>query len=358
MFNKMVTILTKKMVLIFLLFSASACSSNNWNLEPTITPFPTSVRQVRQTYTVERGEVINQVDISGRIVPVEQYDLFFKIDGRIRNLYNRKADIVKEGQVLADMEGVDTIQRNLALREMGLERARINAENASLSLELFKKTNSPFSRGYAEMLSMKENEVALANLAVAETELIIGETQLAITDTLLLAPQNGTIISLYLKEGGEVYSYQSVGTVADLAFLEVGLQSLPDSLSRIEIGSEALITPRRGNGESLTGMVRWISSGLPNEGMGNDSVRISLPIPANQAGYELDDLVEVSIILEYKENTLWLPPSAIRKFEGRTFVVVQDGDLQRRTDVRLGVIGQDRIEILSGLSEGQIVVGQ
>ena len=181
---------------------------------------------------------------------------------------------------------------------------------------------------------------------------------MAITDTLLLSPINGTIITLYLKEGGEANGYDSVGTVADLALLEVGLQSIPESLNRMEIGTEALITPRRGEAETVTGVVRWISSGLPNEGMGEDSVRISLPIPADQAGYELGDLVEVSIILDHQMDTLWLPPSAIRKFEGRTFVVVQDGDLQRRTDVRLGVVGQDRVEILSGLSEGQIVVGQ
>jgi multidrug efflux pump subunit AcrA (membrane-fusion protein) len=54
---------------------------------------------------------------------------------------------------------------------------------------------------------------------------------------------------------------------------------------------------------------------------------------------------------------LWLPPQAIRTFEGRKFVVVQEGDAQRRVDVKIGVEGEDRVEIVEGLNEGQVVVG-
>jgi hypothetical protein len=44
--------------------------------------------------------------------------------------------------------------------------------------------------------------------------------------------------------------------------------------------------------------------------------------------------------------------------EGRRFVVVKDGDRQRRQDVRVGIVSLERIEILEGLKEGDIVVGQ
>jgi len=49
---------------------------------------------------------------------------------------------------------------------------------------------------------------------------------------------------------------------------------------------------------------------------------------------------------------------AVRAFEGRRFVVVKDGDRQRRQDVRVGIVSLERIEILEGLKEGDIVVGQ
>jgi multidrug efflux pump subunit AcrA (membrane-fusion protein) len=56
-------------------------------------------------------------------------------------------------------------------------------------------------------------------------------------------------------------------------------------------------------------------------------------------------------------NVLWVPPQVIRTFEGREFVVVQDGEFQRRVDVQVGIKGNDRVEITDGLTEGQIVVG-
>jgi multidrug efflux pump subunit AcrA (membrane-fusion protein) len=64
------------------------------------------------------------------------------------------------------------------------------------------------------------------------------------------------------------------------------------------------------------------------------------------------------LMLERKQDVLWLPPAAIRTFEGRRFVVVQEGTGQRRVDITVGLEADDRYEILSGLTEGQIVVGQ
>ncbi|UCC61429.1 MAG: secretion protein HlyD, partial [Anaerolineae bacterium] len=61
---------------------------------------------------------------------------------------------------------------------------------------------------------------------------------------------------------------------------------------------------------------------------------------------------------EEKDDVLWLPPAAIRTFQGREFVIVQEADRQRRADVQIGIESQDRVEILEGLEEDQIVVGQ
>jgi hypothetical protein len=38
--------------------------------------------------------------------------------------------------------------------------------------------------------------------------------------------------------------------------------------------------------------------------------------------------------------------------------VIQDGAAQRRVDVKLGIKGKDRVEVLEGVQDGQVVVGQ
>jgi len=67
--------------------------------------------------------------------------------------------------------------------------------------------------------------------------------------------------------------------------------------------------------------------------------------------------MQIKVVVERKDDVLWLPPQAVRTFEARTFVVIQNGETQQRVDVKVGVESQDRVEIEAGLNEGQIVIG-
>jgi multidrug efflux pump subunit AcrA (membrane-fusion protein) len=86
------------------------------------------------------------------------------------------------------------------------------------------------------------------------------------------------------------------------------------------------------------------------------TTRVTLNGDLANIGLTMGDLVRVVVVLEKKDNVLWVPPQAVRNFEGRRFVVVQDGDGQRRVDVKIGITGDDRLEIVEGLTAGQIVV--
>jgi HlyD family secretion protein len=69
-------------------------------------------------------------------------------------------------------------------------------------------------------------------------------------------------------------------------------------------------------------------------------------------------IVKIMIVLEHKDDVLWLPPDAVRAFEGRRFVVVREGERERRVTVRTGIETEDKLEILEGLEEGNVIVGQ
>ncbi len=88
------------------------------------------------------------------------------------------------------------------------------------------------------------------------------------------------------------------------------------------------------------------------------SSRVTVNQSPAEAGFELGDLVRVTVELERKDDVLWLPPQALRMFEGRRFAVIQDGDMQRREDVVVGIITPERVEVKEGLEEGQVVIGQ
>ena len=79
-------------------------------------------------------------------------------------------------------------------------------------------------------------------------------------------------------------------------------------------------------------------------------------VAASLSGLTDNQLVQVQMPLEVAEDVLWLPPSVIRTFQNRTFVVLQTTDGDRAVDVELGLQTDDRVEIASGVNEGDIVI--
>jgi hypothetical protein len=66
-------------------------------------------------------------------------------------------------------------------------------------------------------------------------------------------------------------------------------------------------------------------------------------------------VVEVQMPLQIREDVLWLPPVVIRTFQNRTFVVLQTPDGPRSVDVQIGLQTDERVEIVSGVNEGDVV---
>ena len=79
-------------------------------------------------------------------------------------------------------------------------------------------------------------------------------------------------------------------------------------------------------------------------------------VAASLEGQPSGQLIEVDMPLQVREGVLWLPPAAVRTFQSRTFVVLQTADGERAVDVEIGLQTDDRVEIVSGVNEGDVVV--
>lgn len=486
--------LHKKFLLIFLVMESllivTGCKSVSEAELPTPTPIPTPIVPTKPTYEVKLGEITNELQFNGRIAPVTEEELFFRTSGRIRNVYVEKEDKVAEGQILADLEFLDNLERQYGSDTLSLRRAEIYAENAQYYLDLFKLSNdSPELQGalalqavaeaekaiaeaeraynitkstasqadidaaYAQMilseealekskeafepyenkpednlvraqyqsrlsaaqrsydiavrnynamagtsseheqlvaeaqlntaiahladaqqrltsiqsgigyqleLSLKENEVELAQISLEEARLGIQDLEQSIADARLTAPFDGNVVSLGVTDGKTVEAYNIYAIVADLTYLEISADLQSKDTIELEEGMEITAELANRPGEEFNGFIRRLPYFGTTSTSGEDedkSTRISLDMNPPDLGLDLGDLIRITVILEQKENVLWLPPQAIRTFEGREFVVVQDGEYQARIDVKIGIEGEDRVEILEGLEEGQIVIG-
>jgi multidrug efflux pump subunit AcrA (membrane-fusion protein) len=197
--------------------------------------------------------------------------------------------------------------------------------------------------------------------AVTKAELELADLQAQITDTLILAPFDGEVTALSTAAGKAVQGFDPVIVVADPAELEVTAELAADDMRQLSEGQEASVVPVEYPGQELPASVRSLpypyGSGGSATGLDEKDQSTHLAVDFGSLAVEPGDLVRVTVVLEQKDGVLWLPPAAIRTFEGRKFVVVQEGPGQRQVDVTLGIESEDRVEIVDGLQEGEVVVG-
>ena len=421
--------------------------------EATPTPIPTAVAIGKPTYTVARGTVTRQLALSGRISPVTQQELFFRVGGRVGAVYVKTGDMVKRGQLLAELENANAA-RDLAASQLDLERAQVRLKEAETALRASvsraqanleiarenlaiiraqdpapRKTKAEVALQRADLarkqaqeaydaiawrndrgasqqaaalqqatwnyvdaqaayqlalqeiavhdhqVTIAERQVDLAQLTldgfaggvdpllvndVSKAQLTVTKLQVAVGETRIVAPFDGEAqIAFILSPGTFVDAFKFVVTVSDLSELEVRVDSINLAQDPLSVGMPATVALVGRPGAELKGYVRRVPVSGVLAGSDQDrALHINLERAGSVVGYESGDLTRVAIVLEQRPDVLWLPPAAIRTFEGRRFVVVQEGSGQRSVDIKIGLESDDRFEIASGLTEGQIVVGQ
>jgi len=205
--------------------------------------------------------------------------------------------------------------------------------------------------------------IAMRNYEIELAQLSLDEMTRKVDMTVIKSGIDGTILSTSLTEGDPIDAYKSVIVVADVNNLEASADLKDADMQVLTENMEVTISPAGVPGKTSDGVIRKLpypfnkasQASAANE-TGDQSTRISITGNLNDLGLTMGDLVRVVVTLQRKENVLFLPPQAIRTFEGRQFAVVQDGNGQRRVDVKLGISADDRVEIIDGLTEGQIVL--
>jgi len=389
-------------LLMFLTFVLTACSlmpetqigGGSSNEAPTPTPIPTSIVPMQPRYEVKRGEVVDELTFQGRISPVIEEELFFRANGVVRTVFAKRDDMIEEGMLIAEYE-IAALERELASAMLDLERAesrktaaeialaydlevaQTNLNIAELELAELRQSASPDATALAiqeermklidiELRRLEEGIDALLINDVKRAELQVDKLEAEIGEATISAPFSGQLLSISLTPGNSVEGYRTVATIADINELEISANLLSAQMEGLEEGMEVAISAVRRPGVVLEGNITQLP--YPYGSGGNPSVttvedrddmtHVTLVTPPEEADLELGDLVRVDVVRERKDDVLWLPPQALRNFDGRRFAVLEEDGAQRRVDVTVGIETQERVEIEEGLEEGQIVVGQ
>jgi multidrug resistance efflux pump len=236
-------------------------------------------------------------------------------------------------------------QRAVASHEIDIELLELEVERAQQQVEWLE-------RGVDPSLAQR----------VESAQLRVDRLQADIEMAQLIAPFDGELTSFNVIPGRAVEARSTVAVIADPTEVDVTADLTSNQMSVMEEGMPAEVTFSSRPGEVFEALIAQLPYPY---GTGGGAVQVEdrdervhvMVLDMENTGLESGDLVRVTVLIEQSADTLWLPPAAIRTFEGRKFVMVREEDRLLKRDVKLGVEGEDRVEILDGLEEGQTIEG-
>jgi multidrug efflux pump subunit AcrA (membrane-fusion protein) len=277
---------------------------------------------------------------------------------------------------------VDSAQQSLENAQRSYNEALSHPENPASTVDsayqqllsaenqLKSAQNSYFSaaqsfNNYQIQLEQSENQVIQAQLNlqraidsaaagvsdenVRSVQLSIDQINQKIADASLYAPIDGVILEVSISPGDSVQAYSSVIVIGLPEPKEVIASLAISDANQLSVGMTGVCEVMNKPETAVGCVVRSIP-------LSSKDADQTTRVAASLTGIADNQLIEVDMPLETRENVLWLPPSVIRTFQNRTFVVLQTADGPRTVDVELGLQTDDRVEIVSGVNEGDIVI--
>jgi RND family efflux transporter MFP subunit len=209
-------------------------------------------------------------------------------EGIVERITVDRGDLVKEGQVLVELESSIErasveIARARAEMDAEVERARVRLEFANRALTRSKELKETSVISDSAMDESESSlDLAKAGLRAAEQELRLAGLELTRSQALLdlrtiRSPMNGVVVDR-LMSPGEYADSQEILEIADIDPLYVEVIAPVSLLGRIEVGSEARIQTEQAIGGEHRARVTVVDRVI-DAASGTFGVRLELPNP-------------------------------------------------------------------------------
>lgn len=323
-----------------------------------------------ETRELKKCTILELVEASGTINPVNTVSVGSTVSGLIKEIYVDFNSEVKKGQILAQIDPA-TFEATVAQNLASINNARANLSKLQAESEMRQKTYTRYKNLFAKNFIAKSEldqaesdyksnlaqiKAAKAQIAQSEAQYKTAKTNLSYTK--IVAPVDGTIISREIDLGQPVAaSFQApeLFTIAqDLKKMQIEVSVSEADIGKIKEGQEVLYTLDGYPEEEFKGKVT--------------QVRISPTTVSNVVTYcvivdvENEDLklkpgmtANVSIIAAKSEDVLCAPNNALKfvldpksnvKYENQGIWTIENGN-PKRIDIKTGASDDIYTEIIS-----------
>ncbi|MBI4217007.1 MAG: efflux RND transporter periplasmic adaptor subunit [Chloroflexi bacterium] len=202
----------------------------------------------------------------------------------------------------------------------------------------------------------KPRDIELKRQSLAKSQLALDTARSNLVKATIVAPFNGIISSVAVKEGDTVSGNTVAITLANPATAKVRATLDELDVARAALGQEVSIALDALPGVNLKGKVSTLAP-VAQVQSGVVTYQVDIELASTNASLKGGMTALTTIYVEKKESVLVVPSRAI-KLSGRSrYVEIQlsDGATEQRT-ITVGANDDLRTEILSGLKEGERIL--
>lgn len=356
--------------------------------------------------SVQKRDLVASVTASGQVTPRTKVDLSADITGKIVALNVKMGDMVRKGQLVLQIDPqqfesqVQRAEAALANSRARLAQAKANLQQAQNNYQRsadIKKTNATLiSDEQIEQLktSFEVNQALLeaATQDVKQGEASLKDARWQLSRTNIYAPMSGRVTRLNVENGETAVQgtfnkdAATLMTIADMSVLETKVKVDETDVSRISLGDSAVIQIDAFPDTTFIGRVVEVSQSSvrgTTTGTGDQAidyeVKIRLVNPPTDTRQDFSATAKVItdtrtkvlaipiIALTVRENeelrsgdsvpTSKAPAKQVGKKDVEGVFVVDATNKVTFRPVKVGIAGEKYFEVLSGVKDGERIVG-
>ena len=368
---------------VVLLAAQTACSKSQAAAPPASGEPPTTVAVVKP----ERRDLAETLTIAADFRPFQQIDVHAKVAGFLKTIYVDVGDRVRAGQLLAVLE-VPELQEETHQDEATVERSVHEVSRARADLERAESAHEVAHLGSTRLAgvlktrpnliaqqeiddAVAKDRIAEASVATARAAVAAAEQQLAVSKamagktralvdyTRIVAPFSGVITHRYADTGAMIQAGTSSATqtmplvkLSQTDRLRLTIPIPESAVAHIRVGAPVEVRVDAVQ-RSFTGTVaRFANTVNADTRTMETEVDVANPDQTLVPGM----YAHATLAVADAKGALTIPVQALDRGEDRSTVLVVDAGKLAKREVRTGLEAPDRVAIVAGLNDGDLVV--
>jgi RND family efflux transporter MFP subunit len=281
--------------------------------------------------------------------PTLTIDVKTTLSGRIKNVGVDVGHIVSKGQKLSEIDStlyIAAVQSAIS----NFDKAETNLKNSNLHLQ---RITNLYSQGVIAKAELEDAalsaDTAKFNYSKAQEELLVAEDNLK--NLTIKSPVNGVIMARQANPGENVRAGEQIFVIGEMQSIMVAANVPEEKVGSVFLRQEAEVVFDSYPTSPLKGYVEKID---PKTDPKTRTFRAYIKVKDSKL--KLRPGLSAYTRLKYNRKALAIPSLSLIKNANESTVFVVEGSKAYIRSIKTGAEVSNKVEVLSGLQEGQQVV--